>query len=140
MHSLPHVSNKCHPPLTKDSFSVDNHNDFPDDLLCSEDSILHMLSSLDTSKSSGPDAISAIMLKNTAGGITQGIVLLFNQSLKQGVIPQCWKESRIVAIPKVSSPSSPNHLYIIRLYEILDLNLERTEICKTHTLTTRQLT
>ena len=54
---------KSHPPLTKDSFSVDHHNDFPDDLLCSEDSILHMLSSLDTSKSSGPDAISATMLR-----------------------------------------------------------------------------
>ena len=52
-------------------------------------------------------------------------MLLFNQSLKQGIIPQCWKESRIVAIPKVSSPSSPNHFRPISLPCILSKVLER---------------
>ena len=36
-----------------------------EELLCAEDEILEMLLALDTTKSSGPDGISATMLKRT---------------------------------------------------------------------------
>ena len=38
-------------------------------------------------KSSGPDNISALILKQTAANVAPSITLLFNQSLKQGKIP-----------------------------------------------------
>ena len=50
----------------------------PEDLLCSEDEITDLLLSLNTSKASGPDGISATMLTSTAYSIAPGLAKLFN--------------------------------------------------------------
>ena len=56
--------NTSHPPLF-----VDNLNDYssecPDELLCTREEVEHLLLNLDESKASGPDGISATMLKHT---------------------------------------------------------------------------
>ena len=88
---------------------------FPEDLLCSEDQILDMLASLDTTKSNGPDNISARMLKSTAASIAPSVAVLFNLSLQLARIPKEWKKSRVVPIPKVSSPKSPENYRPISL-------------------------
>ena len=48
------------------------------ELLCTEDEICAFLKSLDTSKASGPDGISARMLKATADAIAPSVTKLFN--------------------------------------------------------------
>ena len=58
-HSYPPISNPA--PL--------NPENCPPDLLCSEEQITDMLCSLDTSKSTGLDGVSAVMLKSTAASI-----------------------------------------------------------------------
>ena len=70
------------------------------DIKCSEDDVLHMLLTLDTTKASGPDGISATMLKATAHSIAKSVTLLFNKSIELGEIPQEWKVSAVNPIPK----------------------------------------
>ena len=43
--------------------------DCPPDLLCTEDEVFDLVASLDISKSTGPDGVSAKMLKGTAASI-----------------------------------------------------------------------
>ena len=99
--------------------------EFSNSLLCTEDSIFDLLASLDTSKSSGPDNISALMLKQTAASIAPSITQLFNQSLQLGKIPSDWKVSHVVPIPKVSPAKSPDNYSSISLLSILSKVLER---------------
>ena len=79
----------------------------PEDYLCTIDEVFHLLVSLDTSKSSGPDGISARMLKMTAISIAPSVTNLFNLSLRLGHIPANWKHSSIVPIPKNTTGTSP---------------------------------
>ena len=95
--------NNSHAPLdTSDSYSncQECNDDIPDELLCTEDQICDLLNSLDVSKSCGPDNISAQMLKHTATSIAPAVTMLFNLSLREGKIPQNWKESWVVQFQK----------------------------------------
>ena len=85
----------------------------PDDpsneLLCDEDTVCELPASLDISKLSGPDVISAKMLKHTAVSTAPSITLLFNLSIKSGRVPRAWKKKMIICctfIPK----SGQSHL------------------------------
>ena len=55
--------------------------EFPEELLCSEDTIADMLANLDTTKSTGADDISARMLKCCAYTVAPSLTKLFNVSL-----------------------------------------------------------
>ena len=70
------------------------------DLLCTEPEVFDLLASLDVSKATGPDGISAQMLKHTAGSITPVIIALFNPSISMGIVPDQWKVSLVVPIHK----------------------------------------
>ena len=52
------------------------------DILCSEEEICAILSSLDTSKASGPDGMSVSMLKYVATAIPPSVTKLFNVSIR----------------------------------------------------------
>ena len=69
-------------------------------LLCTENQIYKILRSLDTTKSTGPDGISALMLKNTTATIAPSVTLLFNCSIRCSCLPSEWKLSSVVHIPK----------------------------------------
>ena len=93
--------------------------------MCTEDTIFDLLASLDTSKSSGPDNISALMLKHTAASIALPISQLFNQSLQLEKIPSEWKVFHVVPITKVSPAKSPDNYRPVSLLSILSKVLER---------------
>jgi len=63
--------------------SVDNSNDSdsecPDEVLCASEEVEHLLGllNLDESKASGPNGISATMLKRTATSIASSVTALF---------------------------------------------------------------
>ena len=97
----------------------------PDWLLCNEDEILEMLLSLDTTKSSGPDGISATMLKQTAASIAPGITEFLNTSIRTGKFPTAWKTSSVVPIPKGSDHTSVSNYRPISLLPILSKLLEK---------------
>ena len=64
------------PPLTDNDISTyfaDVASNPPPDLRCSKDDVLHMLQTLNTTKASGADGISATMLKATAHSIFESV-------------------------------------------------------------------
>ena len=79
-------------PLTDDSFV---------DLYCDELQIYDLLYGLDVSKSSGPDGISARMLKYTAASIAPSICKIFNLSIRMGRLPEMWKLSLLFRFQKL---------------------------------------
>ncbi len=81
--------------------------------------------SLDTSKASGPDGISAKMLNGTASSITPSLTRLFNMSIESGIFPAKWKLSSVVPIPKGSDHTSPSNYRPISLPSVASKMLER---------------
>ena len=91
-----------------------------------EDEILHLLLNLPSNTSTGPDGISARMLKLSASSIVAPLTLIFNQSISSGIFPSDWKNSNIVPIPKSKSPSSsPSDYRPISLLPRISKVLER---------------
>ena len=68
--------------------------------------VYSMLKSLDVTNSSGPDGISARILKAVADEITPSVTSLFNISIKCNRPPREWKQSQLVPIPKLK-PKHP---------------------------------
>ena len=98
----------------------------PDELLCSEEEVLHFLMQLDTTKATGPDNIPARMLKETARAITPSLTKLFNISMQQCSFPTFWKLANVVPIPKGSSlRSTPTGYRPISLLPIVSKVFEK---------------
>ena len=119
--------NQAMPPLSPVEHprnDTELHNT-PEDFLCCVEEIYNYLSTLDTSKATGPDGISARMLKETANTIAPSVTALLNLSLHSGSVPSQWKKSLIVPIPKTSSATTPNDYRPISLLSILSKVLER---------------
>ena len=112
----------CHPISTTNPTTVP---ECPPAILCTEDEVCQLLKSLDCSKASGPDGISARMLKSTASAIAPSVTKLFNCSIKCGHLPSAWKFSSVVPIPKVARAQSTSDFRPISLLSILSKALER---------------
>ena len=123
--------NRQYPPLGSvpsplNYYSNLDPQEFPEKLLCSEDTISDMLANLDSSKSTGADDISARMLKANAYSIAPSLTKLFNLSLTTGTVPNEWKVARIVPIPKTDCPSASTSGYRpISVLPIISKVLER---------------
>ena len=62
----------------------------------SEEAVLRKLTTLNERKATGPDKISAKLLKMVAPAIFPSLTSLFNVSLSQGCFPTEWKEASLV--------------------------------------------
>ena len=87
--------------------------------------MLELLLSLDTTKANGPDEVSAVMLKATAYSIAKSVTILFNKSIQSGVVPDEWKLSSVVPIPKAKEMNQPSNYMPISLLSILSKLLEK---------------
>ena len=114
--------NQSVPPICP---TVSSSTEVPTSLLCTESQVYDLLRSLDTSKSSGPDGISARMLKNTARAIAPSITNLFNGSIRCGYPPSGWKTSSVVPIPKKPRAQQSSDFRPISLLPIISKVLER---------------
>ena len=113
------------PPLSEEGNSVLDPDACPEELYCSEQEVYELLTNLDHKKASGPDGISARMLKGTATSIAPVLTMLFNCSIQTGKLPSAWKVSNIVPIPKGSSSDEPCNYRPISLLSIISKVLER---------------
>ena len=92
--------------------------DLIESLLCTEEEVLHLLETIDVSKSSGPDGISGRMLKAVATSIAAPVTKLFNHSISTGTFPSRWKLSSVVPIPKSADKHNPGNYQPISLLPI----------------------
>ena len=69
-------------------------------LIITANGVRKLLEGLDPYKASGPDGVSARLLKECSRAVTDGFVLLFNASLSQGKIPDDWRHALITPIHK----------------------------------------
>ena len=90
-----------------------------DDIRITTAGVLKLLKNLKQHKATGPDGISAKVLKETADQISPAITLLFQASLHQGCIPSTWKKALVVPIYKKGCKSSPANYRPISLTAIL---------------------
>ena len=127
---------KAQPPLADSDYDrIHVTGDCPLDFLCTENEVLCMLASLDTSKANGPDGISARMLKATAVSIVPSLTKILNLSIETGKFPELWKHSLVVPIPKANDHKSPSNYRPISLLSVISKLLER----HIHLLVTRHL-
>ena len=118
-YSVPALDNWSSQDYDLDSSSC------PDEFYCSEDEVIDLLTSLNLTKASGSDGISATMLRNTACSIAPAIVMLFNMSISTGKLPSVWKLSAIVPIPKSGDNTNVSNYRPISLLPILSKLLEK---------------
>ena len=71
-----------------------------------EKDVSDLLKTLDTSKATGPDQISQMMLKQTGDAIVPSLVKLFNLSLRSSKYPSEWKKANVIPIFKKGDASS----------------------------------
>ena len=119
--------NPAFPPLSPSNVSTSSTCGVSstDNLLCTDEEVYGMLSSLDISKASGPNGVSARMLKMTAEFIAPSVCKLFNISLQTGRVPQGWKQSIIVPVPKTSAACTLDNYRPVSLLSVLSKVLER---------------
>ena len=97
----------------------------PPHLLCTEEEVADLLLSLDPAKSTGPDKISAIMLRSTAVLIAPSLTKLFNLSITSGRFPTDWKCARITPIFKSGDSALASNYRPISILPIVSKVLER---------------
>ena len=83
-----------------------------------EEGVLNLLQTINIHKSCGPDKIQARMLRDYASLFAPILTLLFQASLKQGVVPNEWKTAYIVPIHKKGDMTSPGNYRPVSLTSI----------------------
>ena len=82
--------------------------------------VRQMLSSMKTKTASGPDGLSATLLKNLAAAIAPNVTAIMNCSLDEGVFPTEWKKANVAAIWKAKgSKSDPTNYRPISVLPVL---------------------
>ena len=77
------------------------------------------LKSLDITKSTGPDNLSAKFLRTVADQIAAPLTDLFNSFLQNGEVPSEWKHSHIIPVHKGGSPVDPGNFRPISVVPVL---------------------
>ena len=87
-----------------DVFTV--NEELPDAYCISVDVTLLALQRVKTNKATGPDNIPAWVLKDHANILAAPLTAIFNSSLREGVIPNEWKMTNVIPLPKTKPISS----------------------------------
>ena len=74
-----------------------------------EEDVLKKLSQLDQRKATGPDRVSAKLLRMVAPAISNSRTSILNASLMQGCFPSEWKEANVTLVPKTGDRNEMNN-------------------------------
>ena len=96
-----------------------------DPLRLTYDAVLDVLSRLDTSSAPGPDGVHPKLLRECAQALTFPLLLIFESSLCDGVLPEAWKGSVITPIFKAGSRCSVQNYRPVSLTSVCCKTLER---------------
>ena len=100
-------------------------NTISNDIILSEGTARSVLRNLDNNKAHGPDEIPARLLTETAYQIAPSLCLLFNKSLKCGIVPREWKIANVVPIHKKGDKDHVENYRPISLPSLVSKVLER---------------
>ena len=81
----------------------------------SEQKVLDLLMSLDTSKATGPDGIGPKLLYEAGPSIVQSLTRLINLCLDSAQVPQMWKHANVMSLSKKGDPSELNNYQPVSL-------------------------
>ena len=84
-----------------------------------------LLSSLDTSKSPGPDQVHPKVLFDLADVIDTPLCIIFNSSFKSGIVPETWKIGQISALFKKGDKKSASNYRPVSLTSVICKTLEK---------------
>ena len=93
--------------------------------MISTEEIEDYIKNLDTTKASGPDIISAKMLKEAGSSIAPSLLKLFTLSINKSVFPCQWKKANVTPLFKKDDPSLLNNYRPISLLSLVGKLLER---------------
>ena len=68
--------------------------------LVSHKMVKKVIRNLDSSKTSGPDCVPVVVLKNCEPELSYILAKVFNYCLKESCFPDCWKVSSVVSVFK----------------------------------------
>lgn len=89
------------------------------------DEVESILNALPLGKAAGPDGINNRILRELSKELAPPICSFFNQSLRNGEVPECFKASRVCPVYKGGDPSVVSNYRPISLLSNLDKALER---------------
>jgi hypothetical protein len=113
------TSNDISPPI------VPTHNPRLSSIQVSEEEVLRMLKNLDTTKSTGPDTIPAMILKHCAETLCSSLTHIINLSLASGRVPSIWKTAHICPVWKKGPKGNVTNYRPISILNISSKILER---------------
>ena len=90
----------CNLPLSQSTFKFST---------ITEDQVLKKIFHLNMKKATGPDLISARLLRMVAPAVSQSLTSLFNASLQAGQVPSEWKEANVTPVPKAGDKDDINN-------------------------------
>ena len=79
---------------------------------------------LNTSKSTGPNGIPAVVLKSFAPELAPGFNKLFQLSYSIGIFPSSWKPAHVFPVPKKGDKSDPSNYRPIAITSLISKTME----------------
>lgn len=98
-------SHPTDPPNEDDKDTTNCYNTGISSIVIKQDSVFHLLHTLDKTKGSGCDGLSPIYLSNCAKSLSLPLTIIYNESLRLGIFPSLWKKAFITPIHKKGSKS-----------------------------------
>ena len=89
------------------------------DLTITENMVVKKLKNLNPNKSGGMDGISPRVLMEAAEAIKTPVTIIMNKSLKEGHLPQSWKDATVTPIYKKGKKTSPGNYRPVSLTSVL---------------------
>ena len=115
---LPRPQNPCFPPSNTVPVTPTEFSDVSVEEVC------RLLNNLSTSKATGPDGISARLLKECSDVLAPSLTALFNKSITLGKVPADWKYANIVPVPKNNKTHIVSNYRPISLLSLVSKALE----------------
>ena len=94
------------PRLNMSHKVFDVNEELPDQYVISVYTTFKALESVKANKGTGPDNIPAWVLRNYANVLAPPLTAIFNNSLREGILPMEWKMANVIPLPKTSPPVS----------------------------------
>ena len=99
--------------------------ELPPPFVIQEAEVKKLLSKQNPRKASGPDGVSTATLRNCSEQLAPVLTGIYNDSLRQGKVPSCFKASIIVPVPKKAKVSSLNDYRPVALTSVAMKVFER---------------